>query len=152
MKKGINSASATKGFTIIELLVVVAIIAVLTGIVLVNVTPYINKGKDAAIKANLNTILINGAVYYDDNSNYNDFETSNGYTVPAAAAVTANGGTDLTYSSTNNDHFCVCSITKAVATDTLCVDDSGYKKITNGSCSERCTDTQTPGYNSLCVD
>ena len=38
----------SKGFTIIELLVVVAIIAVLTGIVLVNVTSYITKGRDAA--------------------------------------------------------------------------------------------------------
>ena len=43
----------SKGFTIIELLVVIAIIAVLAAIVLVNVTQYINKGKDAAIKGNL---------------------------------------------------------------------------------------------------
>ena len=37
-----------KGFTIIELIVVIAIIAILAAIVMVNVTQYINKGKDAA--------------------------------------------------------------------------------------------------------
>ncbi len=40
-----------KGFTIIELIVVIAIIAVLAGIVLVNVTQYIKKAKDTAVKA-----------------------------------------------------------------------------------------------------
>src|SRR3989338_2905994 len=60
----------SKGFTIIELLVVVAIIAVLAAIVLVNVTAYINQGKNAAIKGNLATVLTNGAVYYDSSGNY----------------------------------------------------------------------------------
>ena len=67
MVKKINQ----KGFTIIELLVVVAIIAVLAAIVLVNVTAYINQGKNAAIKGNLATVLTNGAVFYDTNGNYN---------------------------------------------------------------------------------
>ena len=43
----------SKGFTIIELIVVIAIIAVLAGIVLVNVTQYINKSKDASIEADM---------------------------------------------------------------------------------------------------
>src|SRR5258708_1998842 len=61
----------SKGFTIIELLVVVAIIAVLTGIVLVNVTAYITKGKDAAAQGNLSTLLVNAPVLYDGFSSYN---------------------------------------------------------------------------------
>ncbi|MCX6721887.1 MAG: prepilin-type N-terminal cleavage/methylation domain-containing protein, partial [Candidatus Staskawiczbacteria bacterium] len=48
-----------KGFTIIELIVVIAIIAVLAGIVLVNVTSYINKSRNAAVKGNLSTMLTN---------------------------------------------------------------------------------------------
>src|SRR5438132_2045060 len=67
----------SKGFTIIELLVVIAIIAVLAAIVLVNVTQYIAKGKDAAAQGNLATMLTNGAVFYDDttagNSTYVGF-------------------------------------------------------------------------------
>src|ERR1035437_2671286 len=53
-----------KGFTIIELIVVIAIIAVLAGIVLVNVTSYINKGKDAAAQGNLASMLTNSAVWF----------------------------------------------------------------------------------------
>ena len=63
----------SKGFTIIELLVVIAIIAVLAAIVLVNVTAYINRGRNAAIKGNLSTVLINGAQYYDANGSYSGF-------------------------------------------------------------------------------
>jgi prepilin-type N-terminal cleavage/methylation domain-containing protein len=54
-----------KGFTIIELIVVIAIIAVLAAIVLVNVTSYINKSRVAAIQGNMATLLTNGAAYVD---------------------------------------------------------------------------------------
>ena len=63
----ISKMNKSKGFTIIELLVVVAIIAVLAAIVLVNVTGYINQGKNAAIKGNLATVLTNAAVFYYQN-------------------------------------------------------------------------------------
>jgi len=59
----------SKGFTIIELIVVIAIIAVLATIVLVNVTQYINKGRDAAVVGNLNSMATNAAVYFDDPDN-----------------------------------------------------------------------------------
>ncbi|MEI7424687.1 MAG: prepilin-type N-terminal cleavage/methylation domain-containing protein, partial [Candidatus Staskawiczbacteria bacterium] len=42
------------GFTIIELIVVIAIIAILAAIVMVNVTQYINKSKDASVKVTMN--------------------------------------------------------------------------------------------------
>lgn len=65
----------TKGFTIIELIVVIAIIAVLAAIVMVNVTGYITKGKDAAAQGNLATMITNGAVFYDTNSTFTGFNT-----------------------------------------------------------------------------
>lgn len=60
----------TRGFTIIELLVVIAIIAVLAGIVLVNVVSFINKGKDAAVKGDANTLSLYFQDYYDKNGKY----------------------------------------------------------------------------------
>ena len=69
MKKYIKSYA---GFTIIELIVVIAIIAVLAAIVLVNVTQYINKGKDAAIEGNMATLLTDGSTYFDNNKAYKD--------------------------------------------------------------------------------
>ncbi len=63
----------SKGFTIIELLVVVAIIAVLAAIVLFNVTAFITKGKVAAGKGNLAGLQIDGAVDYEAVGNYDGF-------------------------------------------------------------------------------
>jgi prepilin-type N-terminal cleavage/methylation domain-containing protein len=69
-KKGL-ALSLSKGFTIIELIVVIAIIAVLAAIVLVNVTSYINKGKDAAAEGNLASMITASNVWYDDSSGGN---------------------------------------------------------------------------------
>jgi len=128
----------SKGFTIIELLVVVAIIAVLAAIVLVNVTSYINKGKDAAIQGNMSSMLVNGAVYFDNNGNYTSFLTSAGYTAPADAAKTANGGTVLTGVATSTA-WCSCSPLKT--SGTFCVDSTGTKKTTATACATECPAT-----------
>ena len=122
----------SKGFTIIELLVVVAIIAVLAAIVLINVTSYIAKGKDAAIKGNLATILINGAVFYDaaSPSTYVGFITGGGcaagnntFKAPRDAAAAA-GGTVSCPDSTVSA-FCVRSILNGGGS--YCVDSTGFK-------------------------
>ena len=76
------------GFTIIELIVVIAIIAVLAAIVLVNVTSYITKGRDAAARGNLATMLTNGAVFYDGSSSYQNFITNTAVSTIAVAAQT----------------------------------------------------------------
>jgi len=62
-----------KGFTIIELIVVIAIIAVLAAIVLVNVMQYVGKARDTAVMANLKQIAIPATTYYEDQGNYNGF-------------------------------------------------------------------------------
>jgi len=140
------TTNKSKGFTIIELLVVVAIIAVLAAIVLVNVTGYINSGKDAAIEGNLATILTNGAVYYDANGNYQNFCTNAYVTAPSAAVDKAYGGSGnvtCTVNSTNTA-WCACSPLKVTsanpANSTFCVDSTGYKKVTQnaGLCATRC--------------
>ncbi|MDO8530208.1 MAG: type II secretion system protein [bacterium] len=138
-----KSAKSGAGFTIIELLVVVAIIAVLAAIVLVNVTGYINQGKNASIKGNLSTVLTNGAVFYDTYSNYTGFCGSANFTAPDKAiegaygsdvAVCDENGTDTTW--------CACSPLKVTGTEgtgsTFCTDSTGYKKVTVATCAARC--------------
>lgn len=148
MKKLLTSSKNLKnksgaGFTIIELLVVVAIIAVLAAIVLVNVTQYINKGKDAAIKGNMATILTNMAVHYDDNGDYSTFAVSNGYVIPSTAVTNA-GKTVINGSKTDtDDQFCACSTLFDTTNGTYCVDDTGYKNQTNTACATRCTSGTT---------
>ncbi len=120
----------SKGFTIIELLVVVAIIAVLASIVLVNVTSYIAKGKDAAIKGNLATIRTNAAVYYDEQtpSTYVGFTTAacasgnSGFTGPKAAIVSSGGTVDC--AAATSSAWCAKSTLNVGGS--WCVDSTGY--------------------------
>jgi len=144
-----------RGFTIIELIVVIAIIAVLAAIVLVNVTQYINKGKDAAIKGNLSTIMTNAAVFFDLCGQYtanagssitkcrSAFTAATDYTVPVAAVVSA--GKAVT-PGTVSANFCACGTLYDTTNGTYCVDTTGYKKQTNTACGTRCPAT------GICVD
>ncbi|OGZ66402.1 MAG: hypothetical protein A3C50_02640 [Candidatus Staskawiczbacteria bacterium RIFCSPHIGHO2_02_FULL_43_16] len=146
-------ASFMRGFTIIELLVVVAIIAVLAAIVLVNVTGYINQGKNAAIKANLATVLTNGAVFYDDNSTYDGFCGSANFTGPQAA-IAATAEAAICFVNDADTAWCSCASLKTTgdegAAATFCVDSTGYKKVSEVSadCTARCTTPATGG----CID
>ncbi len=125
----------SKGFTIIELLVVVAIIAVLAAIVLVNVTQYINKGKDAAIKGNMSTILTNGAIYYDSVGNYTSFPLAANptYDGPADAIQAANAA-PVAWVNGTGSAYCVTAVLKDATT--YCIDSTGYKgTLVSGKCA-----------------
>jgi prepilin-type N-terminal cleavage/methylation domain-containing protein len=116
----------TKGFTIIELIVVIAIIAVLATIVLVNVTSYINKGKDAAAKGDLAGLLTYGAIYADTiSSDYSAFCDASG-TATYIDALEAKGYSMTGGCTDATSAWCAIVTLKAVAND-YCVDSSGNK-------------------------
>ena len=68
-----------KGFTIIELIVVIAVIAVLGTIVMVSVNGYIAKGRDARRKNDLSNIARALVVYYEKVGNYIESGSGCGY-------------------------------------------------------------------------
>jgi prepilin-type N-terminal cleavage/methylation domain-containing protein len=120
-----------KGFTIIELIVVIAIIAVLAGIVLVNVTGYINKGKDSAIKGNLSSLMTDAAVVMDTYSSFNNSAANSvcgagGPWTAIGAAINAAGGTSATCLN-NTTNWCASSVMKNNGSNSFCVDSSGKK-------------------------
>jgi len=55
-----------KGFTIIELIVVVAIVAVLASIVMVNVSGYIKNAKTVSVQLEMKSFLTYATEYYSD--------------------------------------------------------------------------------------
>lgn len=116
-----------RGFTIIELVVVIAIIATLAAIVLINVTGYINKGKDAARKEDMHTYQTN---VISNNAASGDYSSECG-TATADLAWTAAQGGDTTYSKCNKTStaWCACIKEFSPSTETyFCVDSTGSVK------------------------
>ncbi len=145
MKKLPFIINARKGFTILELMVVVVIVAVLTAIVLSNISQYVNRGKNSSIKGNLTSVFTNSAVYFDANANYNVF-CNTSYVLTAQASIAkSNGGAAGTWNCTCDTaacaaapiatKFCAAAMETPVgATGTVfCVDYTGVKKEVNST-------------------
>ncbi len=77
--------SSRSGFTLIVLLVVIAIIGILSAVVLASLNAARSKGNDAAIQSNLSAIRTQAEIYYGSTGN-------NTYGTPQSAC-TANAGT-----------------------------------------------------------
>jgi len=139
-----------KGFTLIELVVVISIIALLTAIILFSIAQYINRGKDSNIAGNLAILVPAGEVYY--NSNDNSYE---GFCNPSQNSVIKNTYDQLPENPAGNcqnsftpglccyeatpyyDAWAACAreLSDAGAM-AYCVDSRGMKKeITNDQCS-----------------
>jgi len=131
------------GFTIIELLVVIAIIAILAAIILINITGYINKGKDAAVKADLATLMTNAITYYEKNSTFQGVENDPDYKNAKAGAESPRMGYRVRVTCNDYSGNCTsegatkwCASVLLKATNVYyCVDSSGAKKESG---SENC--------------
>ena len=146
-----------KGFTLIELIVTIAIIAVLSAVVLFSVTQYISKSKDANLSASLAILIPAGEAYYNANNNsYGNFcdpTNPGGSTFKNILSQMPTNTSGICYSSavlsgTNpagvccnvqaalGQYWAACAKKFADATMAWCVDSRGVKKdISIGSCS-----------------
>lgn len=137
-----SSPSLSKGFTIIELIVVIAIIAILAAIVMVNVVGYINKSKDASIKAELNQIAFVFANYYSLNGVYyktgDDNATTNSDYRNMKSAIEKNSG--VVYANMYNaggSYLYFCFDSSLNDGTSWCIDYTGYAGVeVAGNCSE----------------
>lgn len=82
-------SSARRGFTLIELLVVIAIIGILSAVVLASLNTARNKGADAAVKSNIETIRTQAELFYDNNSNRYNTDGTTAFAVATACPPTA---------------------------------------------------------------
>ncbi|MDP3883147.1 MAG: FISUMP domain-containing protein [Candidatus Staskawiczbacteria bacterium] len=105
------------GFTIIELIIVISIIGVLSGIIAVYAVGYIGKSKDSRIKEEVSEISKGAAMYYANNFSFD------GYEVPVSF-LPVSTGSDYVFSSDNADAYVVYA--KLVTSDNYwCADSSG---------------------------
>lgn len=131
--------SKNHGFTVIELLVMIAIIVVLASIVMSSVVTYNNRGKDAAIKGSIAAIALNGSIYFESYGTYNP---------PGSGTFCNDSVTDRIFDSivstnkrcnNNATQWRVCARLNIPTTGTArawCADSVGNKKeINNSQCN-----------------
>jgi len=122
-----------KGFTIIELIVVISIIAVLSSIVLTNVISYIGKGDDAAIKQQVAQIRIAASNFFDVNGTYTGM-CGTGTECYTAKSNIENLKGSLFSIKTLGNIYCI-SFALSDGSSQWCVDNTGYVGSTSAVCS-----------------
>ncbi|MCX6719908.1 MAG: prepilin-type N-terminal cleavage/methylation domain-containing protein [Candidatus Staskawiczbacteria bacterium] len=116
-------SNSQRGFTLIELMVVLAIIVVLSSIILFSVTQYINKGKDANISANLAVLVPAGEIYYNGNSN-----SYEGFCTLQVVTRAKEQISSIVFCNAIQDEWMACAKEFTKPTYAFCVDSRNVKK------------------------
>ena len=131
------------GFTLIELIVSVAIIAILSLIVLFSVAQYTNKGKDSNVQGNLAVLIPAGEAFYNGENAAN----GDGYTGFCASSAITNIYAQLSLPATSSSAWdCSASATPGLC----CLVDSA--PATAGTEWAACAQEFTDNTKAFCVD
>lgn len=143
-----------KGFTLVELSVVVAIIAIIATVVLTALGDSKNKGNDAAVKSNLATIRGQTELFYSNNGNSftpasgSDFNLSicptpynasgnnmfvSDQTIFNSIAEAKKRGNGVAYCSNSTINWAVAVGLKSGPNTSWCIDSGGVSKQSNFS-------------------
>lgn len=116
----------TGGFTLIELMVVMAIIGILSAIVLAALNTPQKKGGDAAVKANLRTIASQAQFFLDTNSRFNTDGTTG---VGAGNTCPTTGNTMFAFDNTIKAAISAAGIAGGGGNVTCYMDNAGTKFV-----------------------
>lgn len=127
------------GFTLVELLVVVAIIGILSALILVSFTNYRNKGKDSRIETSLSQVRRVATIIFNENNSYQSVCVGN--TLNGANSDLGKIKNDVMNNSGSNPScyasagaYCVQS-SFATPGKSYCVDSIGYAGTSLTTCN-----------------
>jgi len=145
-----------KGFTLIELLVVIAVIGILASIVLVSLSSVTDSAKDTRIKAGMNQLRVESAIYSSKQSPPGTFAnlcTHIGAANPLRVDILNMNGASVVWVCTvpaNSTNFCIIAeLNELVGTTAVrqrvCVDREQVKTYSTGTMPSACATTGTLG-------
>ncbi len=126
-KERLEAARGGSGFTLIEILIVVAIIAILASIVIVGLGPAQQSGRDARRISDLQSVQNGLELYYSKCGYYPGAAVASGATCPGFAAVSGNGG------ATGFSSMSASLIGSAIGISSVPNDPTGGKSYEYGS-------------------
>ncbi|MBI2050091.1 MAG: type II secretion system protein [Candidatus Staskawiczbacteria bacterium] len=130
-----------RGFTLVEMLVVIAIIVVLASFVLYNVMQYIDKSKDATLKSNLAVLITAGELWYDrSSSSYVGFCGSTAVAKALSEPPPVSSSDRKCNVNPEGTAWAVCAREFVNSAKAYCVDNKGNQKEIDSSL---CTDSIT---------
>lgn len=143
-----------KGFTLIEMLVVIAIIGILSTVLLVSIAPSRNKAKESRVMSNVRQMMEIAHTFYDPSNMWYDisgFRNSSEYTKIYDDLI-KNGASDCIFRSFVPSNTIGCNSSAFPSTSTsfyisvqlptnkyFCISSNG--KVGMGSATVECSDT-----------
>lgn len=123
-----NTKSRSKGFTLIELMIVVAIVAILTTIAYPNYRDYVIRGQLVDATQGLAAVRANMERFFQDNRSYITVGT---FVPPCTAAPVAYGKFNISCTPIDATHFTATAVgTGSVAGFTFTVDQANVQQTT----------------------
>jgi len=92
MREKVPSLGGQRGFTLIELMITVVVIAILAAVVYPSYADHVRRGKIATALGELSAVRVRLEQYYQDNRNYGSSASACGVPMPAVPAFVVSCG------------------------------------------------------------